>query len=134
MLAALPFAPESVPQDQVAPETRALINRLRFHAARCRASAHLDLYHACQVVDPNADEDLVACTLLRILGQALGSEPRWFRPGEGELSFDERWLAQLISAFADGDADSVTFLLARRIAAPKRRVVQTLVAQLANKL
>lgn len=129
---ALPRAHPLPPQ--VLPETRALINRLRFHASLCRASAHLDIYTACQLIDPGNGEDAAATTLIRILGQALDKTPVWHRPGETELSFDELWLAQVIESHAVNDDDSFRFLIHRRIPHAKRRIFGALISNLAGQI
>ncbi|MEM6578490.1 MAG: hypothetical protein AAF678_08360 [Pseudomonadota bacterium] len=127
---ALPWA--DVPEPQIRLETRALINRLRFHASFCRASSYLDIYTACQLIDPESSEEAAATTLIRILGQALDKTPVWHRPGEVEFSFDELWLAQVIESQKTSDADSHRFLIERRIPHSKRRIFGALIANLAE--
>ncbi|WP_299656235.1 hypothetical protein [uncultured Tateyamaria sp.] len=131
MTAVLKLPVQEVPWPQVGSETRALINRLRFHASLCRASAHLDIHVACGLIDPNSGEDAAARTLIRVLAQALDRTPVWLRPGEISLSFDECWLAQVIEARRGEDFDSLLFLTHRRIAGDKRRLFGMLVANLA---
>ncbi|MGR3492279.1 MAG: hypothetical protein ACU0DW_09485 [Shimia sp.] len=121
-------------QPQVAAETRAMINRLRFYAALCRCSAHLDIYSACAAIGPTADEELVVPILIRVLPQAVGRPVTWLRPNEDELSFDERWLAQAIACKQAGDTDSLAFLLHSRVARSKQRIVAMLIGHLARTL
>ena len=107
-----------------------LINRLRFHAVACRASAYLDIHEACRMSGPLAGQDPAARILIRVLGQVLGRRPVWHRPGAATLSFDEAWLAQVIRAHRDDDADSYVFLTTRRIAPEKRRLFAMLLHNL----
>ncbi|MEL7012941.1 MAG: hypothetical protein AAFO72_06640 [Pseudomonadota bacterium] len=132
MVALLAVPKVDIPQPQVRRETRALINRLRFHASFCRASSFLDIYVACQLIDPANGEDAAANTLIRILGQALDKTPVWHRPGEAELSFDELWLAQVIETYHNSDDHSFRFLIHRRIPHAKRRIFGALIANLAE--
>lgn len=131
MTALLKLSLSDVPPPGVDAPTRALINRLRFHASRCRASAHLDIHAACALIDPKGCPERAAATLLRVLGQALARVPVWHRVGEPALSFDERWLAQVIAARRRGDRDSYLFLTLRRVAPDKQRLFALLVAQVA---
>lgn len=130
MAAVLKLSAGLAPSPSVCPETRALINRLRFHASYCRASAHLDIYKACALIAPSPNEDITARTLIRVLGQALDRKPHWHRPGDDSFSFDELWLAQVIEARRDDDEDSFTFLTLRRISQAKRRIFAVLVTAL----
>lgn len=131
MTALLQLPRTEAPRPQVRPESRALINRLRFHAAFCRASSYLDIYTACQLIDPKKGEEAAISTLIRILGQALDKTPVWHRPGESTLSFDELWLAQVIESFQNNDDDSFRFLIHRRIPHAKRRIFGAIIANLA---
>ena len=111
-----------------------LLNRLRFHATRCRASSHLDLYEACRLLDPTAKdaEALYVSTLLRILDQALGRTPLFYRPGEATRSFDETWITALIEARMRGDAASYRFLISSRVAREKRRSLAPIISGLSE--
>lgn len=130
MVAVLALPRADAPHPQIRPATRILINRLRFHASFCRASSYLDIYTACQLIDPATGEDAAATTLIRILGQALDKTPVWHRPGETEFSFDELWLAQVIEAHQNSDTDSFRFLIQRRIPHAKRRIFTALICNL----
>ena len=112
------------PETVVPAGARGLLNRLRFHATTCRASARLDIFDACAVLDAdtNRAEDARIKTLLRVLGQALDKEPDFLRPGETALSFDERWLMAALRAKSEGDGDSFAFLICSRVEHSKRRV------------
>ena len=109
----------------VARDPDARLELLRTQAARCRTAAHLDLHRACNLLTLDTDRApiLFARALLRTLGQALGKRPIIHRPGATEVSFDESWLLRLIDRLEDGDMDSVTFLLSRRIPHEYRRSV-----------
>ena len=132
MVAVLALPKVSPQLPQVQPETRALINRLRFYASFSRASSFLDIYTACQMIDPDNGEEAAANTLIRILGQALDKTPVWHRPGEAEFSFDELWLAQAIESYKYSDDSSFRFLIHRRIPHEKRRIFGALIANLAG--
>lgn len=134
MVAVLALPKVDAPLPQVRNETRALINRLRFRASFCRASSYLDIYTACQLIDPGNGEEAAANTLIRILGQALDKTPLWHQPGEREFSFDELWLAQLIESYQDLDDSSFRFLIHRRIPHEKRRIFGALIANLATQV
>ncbi len=122
------------PETVVPASVRGLLNRIRFHATTCRASARLDIFDACAVLDPDTSraEDARIKVLLRVLGQALDKEPVFLRAGVSTLSFDERWLIAALRAKADGDEDSFSFLICRRVEHSKRRVFAVLLAGLAE--
>ncbi len=124
------------PLAEVPDNVRGLLNKLRFHATTCRASARLDIYSACAVLDHNEAraEDAQIKTLLRVMGQALGQSPVFLRPGEESLSFDERWLIAALTAKAVRDDSSFSFLMCRRIEVSKRRIFGLLVSGLAELL
>lgn len=125
---AFPAAPDACPQ--VPEHLWPVLNRLRFQAVLCRAQARLDFFTACALIDPAAQvpSDDRMRMLLRVMGQALPSEPIFFRPGETELSFDERWLIAVIDAYARDDRDSLEFLVRRRVDPAKRRLFALLVS------
>lgn len=122
------------PTPEVPDHVRVTLNKIRFYATTCRASARLDIFAACAVLDPNEAraEEAQMTTLLRVMGQALGQEPVFLRPGENSTSFDERWLIAALSAKADGDDDSFAFLILSRIEPSKRRIFALLVSGLAE--
>ena len=135
MSAVLKLPEKCAPQPlRLTDDVRVLLNQLRFQATTCRASAFLDIFQACSVLDPVTEDanNTRQITLLRILGQALDHAPVFYRPGEKNLSFDEKWLAALIEASKRGDRDSFAFLLNRRVAQSKRRIIGSLIASLAN--
>ncbi|MEM6588836.1 MAG: hypothetical protein AAF641_10340 [Pseudomonadota bacterium] len=122
------------PEPQVPDYVRPFLNKLRFFTTTCRASAYLDIHEACAVLDPNEGraEEAQIKTLLRVMGQALGQEPVFLRPGEDATSFDERWLIAALSARAAGDQDSFAFLICSRVEPSKRRIFGQLLAGLAQ--
>lgn len=121
----LPSPDRDAREHFVARDPDARLEVLRTQAARCRTAAHLDLHRACNLLtlDPDRAPVVFARALLRTLGQALGKRPIIHRPGASEVSFDESWLLRLIDRLEDGDIDSVTFLLSRRIPHEYRRSV-----------
>lgn len=131
----LPFETDR-PVPQVPHHVRAILNKIRFYATTCRASARLDIFAACAVLnpmDPHA-EALKINTLLRVMGQALGTDPVLLRPGETGTSFDERWLIAALSAKLDKDEDSFAFLILSRVEPSKRRIFALLISGLADTL
>lgn len=71
-------------------------------------------------------------TLLGALPEAFGRPTRFFRVGETELSFDERWVLAAIDAASRSDSDSLYFLIARRVPAYLRRWVAFLIRRVAG--
>ena len=120
------------PAPQIPEDVRPLLNKLRFYATTCSASARLDIFAACAILDPDEAraEDAQIKTLLRGMGQALGQEPVFLRPGTDTASFDERWLIAALTAKASGDEDRFAFLICRRVERSKRRVFALLLAGL----
>lgn len=114
----------------------AAIAMLRVLAPACRAQARIDMFHACAMLsaDRTAAAQAFGEALLRVLAQGLGKMPVLHRGGSAEMSFDESWLAALFAAHARGDADSVTFLIRRRIAPVAVRHVGFLIAALADRM
>ncbi|SER47174.1 hypothetical protein SAMN04490244_101167 [Tranquillimonas rosea] len=113
---------------------RALLNRLRLSALRCRAASRTDLFQACALLgtDPEAGAPAFAEALVRTLDQGLGRRPILYRPGAADLSFDERWLISLVAALRRGDEASATFLLNSRLVHGARRSLGFLAARLAR--
>ena len=69
---------------------------------------------------------------MRCINEALGKPARLLSPGVSELTFDERWLVQLARASAQGDEDSLRFLLSSRVAFENRRLVRFLIGRIAG--
>ena len=124
------------PVPQVPAHVSTMLNKIRFYATTCRASARLDIYAACAVLDPNEQraEEAQINTLLRVMGQALGQDPIFLRPGETATSFDENWLVAALCAKAVGDEDSFAFLMLSRVERSKRRIFGLLLSGLAELL
>lgn len=112
----------------------ALLNHLRWVALDCRAKARADLLEACALLTLDRDAAVAAHAeaLMRCLSQALGRRATLFRPGTVERSDDEAWLLQLAKSSARGDAASLSFLLASRLALPYRRPVRFLIGRIAG--
>ncbi|MEL7254819.1 MAG: hypothetical protein AAGL23_11635 [Pseudomonadota bacterium] len=122
------------PEPQVPDEMRPFLNKLRFFATTCRATARLDIHAACAVLDPveaRAEEAQIK-TLLRVMGQALGKDPLFLRPGEYTTSFDERWLIAALGAKSAGDEQSYAFLICSRVEPSKRRIFGLFLSGLAE--
>ena len=100
-----------------AAEVREFLNRLRWVTRRCRASARLDLFHACAVLSTDRDvaDTAHAEVLMKGLSQALGKMPVFFRPGVQDISFDEAWLLRIFDAMSRDDDPSLLFLLRSRV-------------------
>ncbi len=63
--------------------------------------------------------------LLRLLHFGFAGPPRLYARSSTELSFDEAWLLSLLRAVRYDDADSVWFLLTRRIAGANAHLIRT---------
>ncbi|MCR8827507.1 hypothetical protein [Pseudosulfitobacter koreensis] len=105
---------------------------LRIAACGCRASARIEVEQACAMIDASPDKALH--TLLGALPAAFGRPTRFYRLGESELSFDERWLLAAIDAARRADSDSLYFLIARRVPVHLRRWVAFLLHSVAATL
>ena len=120
---------ESTPH-AAACEPDARLDLLRRHAAAARHGRRIDIFRACTLI---AAEDVRvaeahADVLMRTLPEALGHQPVFHRPGTPERSFDEAWLMRLIERVEAGDADSATFLAARRVNKVHRRSLLFLIS------
>ncbi|MEM6823703.1 MAG: hypothetical protein AAF566_01215 [Pseudomonadota bacterium] len=106
-----------------------ILNHLRMVALECRAAARADLFEACALISthPSLAKTAYAEALIKCLPQAIGKTPRMLRPGETEVTFDEAWIAQLVTASATKDFDSFDFLLRSRVEPWARRNVAFLV-------
>ena len=93
------------------------INKLRFLMISCRIESRISLDEACKLiqVDKKKSARFFAYGLLRTLNEALGKPPVFRLPGETNLSFDEKWLARLITSFRQNDNISIKFLLSSRV-------------------
>ena len=102
--------PEEAPKVAPAP----IIALVRLAALECRAGPRHAL-QACAVLDPLAPPEDYIVALVRALQGAADRRMVFWRPGATGLSFDETWLSAVALASADGDADSLRFLLTRRL-------------------
>ncbi len=118
---------------RIDPRARPLLNHLRVVALKCRAAARTDLFEACAMLsaDKTVARTAHAETLLKCLAQATGKRPVMYRPGSEEVSFDEAWLARLVTASATGDADSFSFLIHSRVPHWARRNLAFLIHMVA---
>ncbi len=122
--------------DTAARETDARLDLLRRHAAAARHGRRIDIFRACTLIaaEDARVADAHADVLMRTLPEALGHQPVFHRPGTSERSFDEAWLMRLIERVEAGDADSATFLAARRVDRVQRRSLLFLVSGLSRSL
>ena len=110
-----------------------ITDKLRFLSAECRASARLDLFEACKVLDTDHEKaiDSYARVLVRVIGQALDKPMEFLSPGSKSRSFDEDWLLRLLDCRMRNDSDSYLFLLMRRVPTIKRNSLDQLLKNLA---
>ena len=94
-----------------------IINKLRFLMINCRIEARLSLDEACKLiqVDKKKSAHFFADSILRTLDEALGKPIVLRLPGEKSYSFDEKWLARLITSFRNKDHINIKFLLNSRV-------------------
>ena len=125
---------EGAPRPHISAESMAFLNYLRLVAMRCRAKRKAHLFEACALLQttPQASREAYADTLMRCLNDALHRPARLYRPGTSELTFDEKWLAQLGLACARGDEASLRFLLGSRLSRENRRLIGFLVGRIAE--
>lgn len=109
------------PDDAVSSD--ALLDHLRDVARNNRCKGYIDLFGACATLSGNRDVALQAASevLVRCLSQALGHRPAFYRVGEPETSFDEKWLIALARSLKNGDDASAAFLLQSRVPGHARR-------------
>ncbi|HEV8033894.1 hypothetical protein [Yoonia sp.] len=94
-----------------------LLDHLRDVARTNRCKAHIELFGACAALSTNRNvaRHAAAEVLVRCLSQALQRRPAFFRVGEQETSFDEKWLIALARSLKNGDESSAAFLLNSRV-------------------
>ncbi len=109
------------------------LNKLRFLSFECRASARLDLFQACSVLDLDSAKasDNYARILVRVIGQALDKPMEFLAPGSEIRTFDEDWLLRVLDCRMRNDTDSYLFLLMRRVPAAKRSSLDLLLKNIA---
>ena len=83
----------------------------------CRIEARLSLDEACKLiqVDKKKSAHFFADSILRTLDETLGKPIVLRLPGEKSYSFDEKWLARLITSFRNKDHINIKFLLNSRV-------------------
>lgn len=112
-----------------------VLDKLRVIAGRCRCTARLDVFQACDLIDPDDTRaaDCFATALVRTLPQCLNHYPQLRGPG-APASFDETWLLQLLDCAKRGDDDSLRFLILRRVPAIYRHRFLFLINGLAKRI
>lgn len=108
---------------------RGVLNALRVVALDCRVAARTDLFEACALISnkQNTAQDAFAQALFRCIRDVVGQKPVFYRPGTVELSFDEAWLIRAIMAAAEGDSDSLAFLVRSRVPKIHQRHISFLI-------
>lgn len=94
-----------------------LLDHLRDVARSNRCKGHIEIFGACAALSTNRNvaQHAAAEVLVRCLSQALTHRPAFFRVGEQETSFDEKWLIALARSLKNGDDASAAFLLNSRV-------------------
>ncbi|MEL6167827.1 MAG: hypothetical protein AAFR35_04000 [Pseudomonadota bacterium] len=107
----------------IAPDQIPAIERIRKEAERHRASPRRPVHGA----DPDPATAL-ACNL----GDAIGKRVYFLCPECSTYTFDEAWIARLLSSFQAGDTRSTQFLLSSRVLPAARGWVAVLASDLAT--
>lgn len=110
-----------------------LIALVRLAALSCRAGRRGPA-PACAAIDPDAPVEDLIVALAKALPEALHRRPVIWRPGAAGRSFDEDWLLALAAALRAADADSVRFLLGRRVRPVAGPMLRSLVRRLDARL
>ena len=94
-----------------------VINKLRFLMIGCRKDARLNIDEACKLIqiDKKTSAHYFAHNILRTLEEVIGKKPVFRNPGEKNLSFDEQWIASLITSYKINDQVSIKFLIKSRV-------------------
>ena len=94
-----------------------VINKLRFLMIDCRKESRISLDEACKLiqVDKKRSAHYFAFNILRTLEEVLGKKPVFRNPGEEKMSFDEQWVASLITSYKTNDQLSIKFLINSRV-------------------
>ena len=90
-----------------------VINKLRFLMIGCRKDARISIDEACKLIqiDKKKSARYFAHNILRTLEEVIGKKPVFRNPGEKNLSFDEQWIASLITSYKMNDQISIKFLI-----------------------
>ena len=94
-----------------------VINKLRFLMIGCRKDARISIDEACKLIqiDNKTSASYFAHNILRTLEEVIGKKPVFRNPGEKNLSFDEQWIASLITSYKINDQISIKFLIKSRV-------------------
>ena len=94
-----------------------VINKLRFLMIGCRKDARISIDEACKLIqiDKKTSARYFAHNILRTLEEVIGKKPVFRNPGEKNLSFDEQWIASLITSYKINDQTSIKFLIKSRV-------------------
>ena len=94
-----------------------VINKLRFLMIGCRKDARISIDEACKLIqiDKKTSASYFAHNILRTLEEVIGKKPVFRNPGEKNLSFDEQWIASLITSYKMNDQISIKFLIKSRV-------------------
>ena len=114
-----------------------VINKLRFLMIGCRKDARISIDEACKLIqiDKKKSARYFAHNILRTLEEVIGKKPVFRNPGEKNLSFDEQWIASLITSYKINDQTSIKFLINSRVEnLNKRSYISFLVEGLVNEL
>ena len=114
-----------------------VINKLRFLMIGCRKDARLSIDEACKLIqiDKKTSAHYFAHNILRTLEEVIGKKPVFRNPGEKNLSFDEQWIASLITSYKINDQTSIKFLINSRVEnLNKRSYISFLVEGLVKEL
>ncbi|KQI73295.1 hypothetical protein AN191_03310 [Loktanella sp. 5RATIMAR09] len=111
-----------------------LLDHLRDVARSNRCKAHIELFGACAALSTNRNiaRHAAAEVLVRCLSQALKHRPAFYRVGEQDTSFDEKWLIALARSLKNGDEASAAFLLNSRVPKHARRNLVFLLRNVAD--
>ena len=114
-----------------------VINKLRFLMIGCRKDARISIDEACKMIqiDKKKSAHYFAYNILRTLEEVIGKKPIFRNPGEKNLSFDEQWIASLITSHMLNDQVSIKFLINSRVEnLSKRSYISYLVSGLVKDL
>ena len=114
-----------------------VINKLRFLMIGCRKDARISIDEACKLIqiDKKTSAHYFAHNILRTLEEVIGKKPVFRNPGEKNLSFDEQWIASLITSYKINDQTSIKFLINSRVEnLNKRSYISFLVEGLVKEL
>ena len=93
----------------------------------CRKDARISIDEACKMIqiDKKKSARYFAFNILRTLEEVIGKKPIFRNPGEKSLSFDEQWIASLITSHILNDQVSIKFLINSRVENLSKRSYMT---------